>query len=80
MQKSLAMQKCHRGVLRAARIMLLLRLLKQSVPLLGDRQNQPRNHFPLRPMATGISPPIWGGLIATRGCTTMKVWMLCFAD
>ena len=37
------------------------------LPLLGDRNNQPRNHFLLSPMAIGIGPFSQGGLITTCG-------------
>ena len=77
-------EKCQRGVLRADRIVLLLTLFKQLVPtsqlpLHGDRRNPPRNNFLLSLTAKGIAPSIRGGLIATRGCTTVNVCMLCFA-
>ena len=51
-----------------------------QLPLLGDRQiNQEIYHFLLSPTETGTGPFSRGGLIAIRGCTTLKVLMLYFA-
>ena len=71
------------GVLRAARIMLLLSLLKQLVPSYLyyeiDQISQEIYHFLLSPMETGTRPFSRGGLITIRGCTTLEVLMLYFA-
>ena len=44
-----------------------------QLPLLGDRRNQPRKHLLLSPTATGVGTSSRGGLIATLGCTTVKL-------
>ena len=51
-----------------------------QLPLLGDRPNQPRIlSFPSKSYGNRTGPSSRGGLIAIRGCTTLKVWMLYFA-
>ena len=63
--------------------MLLSSLLKQLdlsyLYLKIDEISQEIISF-LSPTATGIGLSSRGGLIATRDCTTVKVWMLSFAD
>ena len=58
----------------------LLSLLKQAVPSYLYSFPVTSTHFLPSSTATGIRPSSRGGLITTRGCATVKVWMLCFND
>ena len=80
MQKSLAMEKLPKRSSESGQDYAAVESIEavgSQLPLLGDRQYQSRNHFLLSPTETGIGPSSRGGLIATRGYTAVKVWMLC---